>query len=235
MKRTALVTGASRGIGFAIANALALHVENLIVVAKHKENLAKAVAKLKGPKIFSFVCDLEKESEIKSLEEKINKQFRSLDILINNAGVYIGKRFANTPVSEINLMLNLNLRAYILLTKGLMPLLEKGIHSQIINISSCAVHAEIFGETIYSATKAAVTAFDNVLRKEVNKNNIRVTSIQPWGVDTYPVPQPESLLNPQEIGKVVGFIINTNPLTQIDTIELSHIRQWRGNKPPWIE
>lgn len=235
MVKTVLITGASRGIGFSIAKALAPHTEHLILIAKHKESLDKAVAQLKGIKVIPIVTDLEDTAQISKLIEQIQKKFDSLDILVNNAGIYIGKQFENTSLEEINKLINLNFRSYSLLTHQILPLLKKGTHPQIINISSCASGAQIYGEALYSATKAAVTAFSNVIRKELNEKGIRVTTIQPWGVDTYDVPQPEYLLNPDEIGELVSFVVNRPPAVQIDLVELSNIKQWRGKKPPWIE
>lgn len=233
--RTALVTGASRGIGFSIAKYLEHDVDNLILVAKHKNTLAKAVAKISGNNIIPLVADLENPQEITKLVKEIKQKFSSLDILVNNAGVYIGKYLAKTTDQDLNTMVNLNLKAYLILTRDLLPLLEKGKNPIVINISSCAAHAEFFGETVYSATKAGVTAFSNILRKEVNSKNIRVTAIQPYGVDTYEVKRPNILLNPDEIGKAVSYIVQVPPEVQIDLLELSHINQWRGTKPSWIK
>lgn len=235
MRKICLITGASKGIGFAIAEALAPHFETLILVARDKGNLEKAAAKLPSGKVIIVSADLEDEKGIKKLVTHIKKTYGALDVLVNNAGVYIGKRFEKTSLEEINRMINLNFRSYSLLTHQLLPLLKKGENPQIINTSSCATHAQLYGEALYSATKAAVTALSNVLRKELNEQGIRVTAIHPWGVDTYAIPQPEVLLNPNEVGKVVSFVATSLPMTQIDTIELSHIKQWRGSKPGWIE
>jgi len=235
MSKTALVTGASRGIGFSIAKALCEHVDNLIIIAKHRDGLEKAATELDGPKLSLHVADLEDEKEIARLIKHIKKDFSNLDILVNNAGVYIGKIFEKNSVEEIDKLINLNFRAYSLMVHGLLPLLKKAKNPQIINISSCAASAQIYGEAIYSATKSAVTTFSNVLRKELNGKGIRITAIQPWGVDTYEVPQPDYLLHPDEIGKLVAYIVSRPPTVQIDLVELSHIRQWRGKKPPWME
>ena len=233
MKKTALVTGASRGIGFSIAKALENNFENLILVAKHKENLEKASSKFnKNPIIIS--ADLESEKDLLRLVKEVKEKFNNLDLLVNDAGIYAGKKFEKMTLPEISKIINLNLKSYYLLTLQLLPLLKKGNNSQIVNISSCAAHAAMYGESLYSATKAAVTEFSNVIRKELNESGIRVTTIQPWGVDTYEASQP-NLLNADEIGKLVDFIVNTSSKTQIDLVEISSIKQWRGEKPFWIK
>src|SRR3989344_3689100 len=136
--KTALVTGASRGIGLAIAKAIAPSVDNLIIVAKHQETLDKAALKIEGTKLTKMVANLEDEKEILRLVRDINKELDHLDILVNNAGVYIGKRFGKSSLEEINRMINLDLAAYIVLTHQLLPLLKKGTNPQIINVSSWA-------------------------------------------------------------------------------------------------
>jgi len=234
MKKTALITGASKGIGFAIANAVAPHFENLILVARNKENLEKAAAKLSSKNVVILTADLEDEKEIEKIAGYVHKEYGSLDLLVNDAGAYIGKTFEKNVTEEISRLINLNLRAYALLTNQLLPALFKGQDAQIINISSAAATDQTIGEAVYAATKAGVSAFSNILRKELNSKGIRVTAIQPWGVDTYEVPMPDQLLNPDEIGTVVEFILLAPPTTQIDLIELSHIKQWRGTKPPWV-
>lgn len=170
------MTGASRGIGLAIAKSLAPSVDNLVITSKHQETLDKSASEIKGAKLTKIVANLEDEKEVLKLAQEVNKRFDKLDILINNAGVMLGKRFEKNSLEEINQLINLNLRAYILLTYHLLPLLKKGTNPQVINISSCAANAQIFGEAVYSATKAAVTAFSNVLRKELNGENVRVTA-----------------------------------------------------------
>lgn len=234
MRKVVLITGASRGIGFSIAKALESSFENLILVAKHKENLDKAVSNLTKSKTVVIPTSLEDEKEILRLVKQVKQKFDSLDVLINDAGAYIGKRFEKITPKEISQLINLNFKSYYLLTQQLLPLLKKGNNPQIINISSCAAHANIYGESLYSATKAAVTSFSDVIRKELNKDKIRVTIVQPWGVDTYETPQPD-LLNPDEIGKLINYIVNVPPNTQIDLVEISNIKQWRGEKPSWIK
>lgn len=235
MRQTVLITGASKGIGFAIAKAIAPEFERIILVARDKEHLEKAAAKLQSFNVILITADLEDPKEIQKLVEYVANEVGGLDVLVNNAGVYIGKRFDHNSPEEIAKMINLNFTAYTVLTHKLLPLLKKGKNPQIINTSSCATHAQLYGEAVYSGTKAAVTAFSNVLRKELNDEGIRITTVQPWGVDTYDVPQPDTLLHPDEVGRSVLFAVTSSPLTQIDNIDLSHINQWRGDKPDWIK
>ncbi len=233
--RTILITGASRGIGHAIAKRMDAQFENIILVSKNKDILDNSTKSFKKSKIFKYVVNLESEKEVLNFTEDISKRFNCLDVLVNNAGVYLGKTFEKQSIEDVLKMINLNLTSYILLTHQLLPLLKKGNSPQIINISSFAVTEKLQGEAVYTATKSAVSSFSDVLRKEISPLGVRITAIQPGGVDTYPVPKPEVLLSPDEIASTVEYILSRPATVQIETIQLSHIKQWRGVKPSWIE
>lgn len=235
MKRYALVTGASHGIGHAISKAIEPSVDSIFLVAKNRDRLEKVSSQFKRAEAIPMATDLEDENQITKLVEQVKKEARSLDVLVNNAGIYLGKRFENTTAEEINKILNLNLKAYLILTLKLLPLLKKGKNPIIVNISSCAATANIYGESVYSASKVAVTTFSNIIRKELNEEGVRVTAIQPWGVNTFDSPNPQNLLRPEELGELVSYIVKADPNTQIDFVELSNINQWRGGKPDWIK
>lgn len=233
--KTILITGASRGIGLAIAKKMDGRFENMILVAKHKSGLDKATKLLNNSKVFKYAINLEDEKEVVKFTNEISKKFNNLDVLVNNAGVYLGKTFEKQSIEDVLKMINLNLTSYILLTHQLLPILKKGNNPQIINISSFAVTEKLQGEAVYTATKSAVSSFSDVLRKEISPLGVRITAIQPGGVDTYPVPKPDVLLSPNEIADTVEYILTRPNTVQIETIQLSHIKQWRGVKPSWIE
>lgn len=229
-----LVTGASRGIGFAIARALKPDAEKLFLVARTKKSFDKTCDQFKKKKTIFLGSDLSSEAQIDKLVAQVKKETSRLDVLVNNAGVYLAKKFEKTTRPEINQQIAINLKGMLLLTQGLLPLLKKGKKPQIINISSIAAKASLYGESIYSATKAGVTSFSEVIRKELNPQGVRVTTIHPWGVNTWNAPNPQELLRPEDIGELVSFIVNTHPGCQIESIDCSSVFQWKGEKPPWI-
>jgi NADP-dependent 3-hydroxy acid dehydrogenase YdfG len=114
-----------------------------------------------------------------------------------------------------------NLRAPILLTHAMLPLLEKGSRPIVMNVSSIAALSIPAGQSVYSASKAAVTAFSHVLRKEWNPRGIRVTVIHSAGVSTWNAPEPYKLLRPEDVGRLIHFILTADRNCQIDEVTLS--------------
>jgi short-subunit dehydrogenase len=112
------------------------------------------------------------------------KQLAGLDLLVNNAGCSWVGQFADMPIEKLDLILNVNLRALMLLCKCAIPLLEKSSRGQIINIGSVAAHLADDVITIYSASKAAVITFSKALAKELAPKRIRVNVLTPTGTDT---------------------------------------------------
>jgi NADP-dependent 3-hydroxy acid dehydrogenase YdfG len=110
-----------------------------------------------------------------------------------------------------------------LLTKGLLPIIEKGKDPQIINISSIAALKPSKGTVIYSAVKAGVTGFSIGLRDELNPKKIRVSVIHPYGINTWNDPHPEKLLKPTDISSLVKFVIDSDPNCQIDEVTVSSL------------
>ena len=120
-----------------------------------------------------------------------------------------------------------------IITQKLLPLLKKANHPQIINISSAANYARLPTESAYTAVKAGLSALSEVLQKELQKHNIRVSTIHPWTVNTHNLENPQNYLKPEDISKLILYIISTNPNCNILNVELSAVSDWRGGWPPW--
>lgn len=218
-----LITGASRGIGLATAKQLDTPDNTLFLVATAKESFKDTFHNAT-----LFAADLTKPEDITRLATEV----ADIDVLINNAGVMVMKKFEKMTSEDIALMLNLNLRSHILLTHALLPALRKSSNAQIVFMSSMAAKSSIVGESVYAATKSGITNFANVLRNELAPE-IRVSAVHAWGVDTWSAPKPEEFIQPQDIAETMEFIINRPATVMVESIDLSNPVQWRGAQAPW--
>jgi NADP-dependent 3-hydroxy acid dehydrogenase YdfG len=222
-----LITGASRGIGRATAKQLDKVGNALFLVATSNDSFKDTFQNAT-----LFAADLTKPEEITTLAAKIAQQAGQIDVLINNAGVMVMKKFEQLTEADITLMLDLNLRAHMLLTHALLPTLRKSDNPQIVFMSSMAAKSSIVGESIYAATKSGVTNFANVLRNELGPD-IRVSAVHAWGVDTWGAPKSEEFIQPTDVAVTMEFIITRPTTVMVESIDLSNPMQWRGSQAPW--
>ena len=188
MKKTAVVTGASGGIGEAICRALARDGYNIILHYNQNKDKAEKIAhELKesfGIEAFTVQADLSEDGAGKRLGEKIKALTENVDLLVNNAGLSLVGVFQCLDTESIKKLLNTNLNSAMELTAELLPLMIREKHGSIINISSvwgvtggsCEVH--------YSASKAGLIGFTKALSKEVGASGIRVNCIAPGFIET---------------------------------------------------
>lgn len=183
--KVVMVTGASSGIGAATIAALLDVGARVIAVARRIDRL-QALQKELGvgdDRVLPVKCDIRDEQQAQTLMNQALEWGGSLDGLINNAGLSRGGLLEKTQVDDLRLMLDTNIFALANLTRLATPELKKA-QGTLINISSSVVHALIPGSAVYSASKAAVAAFSEVMRKELCASNARVVTIYPGMVDT---------------------------------------------------
>ncbi len=183
--KIALVTGASRGIGKAIALELAEQGSDVIVNYNKNEKEAVEVVnqiKSKGARCASFRADVSDFDEVKLMFENIKKEFGFIDILMNNAGIIMDKTLQNMEVNEWGKVIDVNLNSVYNVTKNALPLLRK--KGRIINMSSIVALDGNFGQTNYAASKAGIIGFTKSLAKELGKHEITVNAIAPGFIDT---------------------------------------------------
>jgi NAD(P)-dependent dehydrogenase (short-subunit alcohol dehydrogenase family) len=182
--KVALVTGGSRGIGFATAKILSENGATVIITAKNQDRLDNAVAKI--PNSSGIAADIRKSNDVKNVINKIVEKFGKLDILVNNAGMFPKiKQLHEIDEDEWNEVLDVNLTGQFRFTKEAIPHLQKTSGS-IINISSDAgIKAyQGFNADAYSASKAALILLTKCWALEYSKDKIRVNCICPGVVDT---------------------------------------------------
>lgn len=182
--KVAIVTGGSRGIGYATAKVLSENGANVTITGKDQERLEKATSEI--PNSLAIVADIRKTDDMKNAVKKTVEQFGRLDILVNNAGIFPRiKKLHEINEEEWDEVLDVNLTGQFRVTKEAIPHLQKTSGS-IINISSDAglKAYQGFNADAYSATKAALIVLTKCWALEYSKDKIRVNCICPGVVDT---------------------------------------------------
>ena len=183
--KTALVTGASRGIGKAIALELAKNKANVIVNYNSNQAEAEKVAKEArsyGVRAIAIKADVSSFDEVSIMSEQIKKEFSRIDILVNNAGIVRDRSLKKMSLEEWHSVIDTNLNSIFYVTREMLPLLKDG--GRIINISSIVGQYGNFGQTNYAAAKAGIIGFTKSLSKELGKKKITVNAIAPGFVKT---------------------------------------------------
>jgi hypothetical protein len=185
----ALVAGGSKGIGYAIAEALARRGYNLILIARHMDSLISARDKLEGDyhvhvEVLSY--DLSFDESAPDIAKWCTDRNIRLKMLCNVAGFGGSKDYLTLPLDSLRYMINLNVGSAMALTLTLLPLLEKNAPSFILNVGSMAGFAPIPVKNLYSATKSAVVFFSYSLSYQLKEKNISVSVLCPGPVFTKP-------------------------------------------------
>ena len=184
--KVALVTGGSRGIGAAIAKRLAADGANVAITYTKGTDAAASVVKeieRAGGKATAIQADATDAVAVKAAVEKTVATLGQLDVLVNNAGTAIPKKFEETTLEEIDLMLSLNVRGALVATQAALKHMTNG--GRIIMIGSCVGERALTpGLVPYSATKGAVKMFSQGLSREVGSRGITVNNVQPGPIDT---------------------------------------------------
>ena len=181
----ALITGGAQGIGLATAQALAREGCNLIICGRNLARLKRAQRALstgKG-KVLALVCDVRDERSVKRMFGAVSRKFKSLDILINSAG--IAHRFKPTgevTAKEWTDVLATNLTGTFLMTKAALPLMKRG--AAIVNVLSMSSKRVFPNLSAYNASKFGALGLTNTLREELRQAGIRVIAVLPGSTDT---------------------------------------------------
>ncbi len=184
--KVAIVTGARRGIGEAIALKLAEQGAKVIVTDISKEDCQKVVEKIEtsGGEGLALKLDVTKEDEIKSVVEGTKEKFGKIDILVNNAGIFIQNNLEEMETSEINKMLDINLRGSIMCIKNVLPGMKEQKYGKIINIASIAGFVGFDLSSIYCASKGALVNLTRELALDLGSYKINVNGVAPGVIAT---------------------------------------------------
>ena len=183
--KIALVTGASRGIGKAIAIELAKQGADVIVnYNRNDKDALEVVSRIKeiGCRSIAVKADVANFDEVGRMFEIVKKEFGRVDILVNNAGIIMDKTLQNMSLEEWSAVMKINLNGAFNTTRNALPLMSKG--GRIINISSVVALQGNFGQANYAASKAGIIGFTKSLAKELGKHGITVNAIAPGFIES---------------------------------------------------
>jgi NADP-dependent 3-hydroxy acid dehydrogenase YdfG len=205
--KAVLITGASRGIGLAIAQALDTEGAKLILVGRNRGPLARAAAQIPGT-VMSMPTDITKPDDVKRLIAAVQKQIRRLDVLINNAGVFTYKPFAKTTLEDWKRNIETNLTSIFLTTQAALPLLKRS-QGDVVNILSISSRIAFPNCSAYTAAKFGAWGLTGVLRRELRREGIRVMAVLPGMTETRMKDEVdfavrgEDLLQPEDVAAAV--------------------------------
>lgn len=184
--RTAVVTGASSGIGRAIALCFGRKGARVALMARRKDRLDEVKAEIEkaGGEALVVPADLGKPEEISEAFARIRREWGDPDILVNNAGVGVHGPLVDQTLADYDRVFDLNMRALFLATNEVLPAMLRRKSGDIVNISSIAGKMGLANSALYCASKFAVMGLSEALLEEVREKNVRVTVISPGAVDT---------------------------------------------------
>jgi NAD(P)-dependent dehydrogenase (short-subunit alcohol dehydrogenase family) len=223
----ALITGATRGIGLAIARALAAEPCNLILTARDQAALKKISRELASTKIkiLAYPCDLRDPQSIDDLFRAVRREFKRLDILINNAGIaHASYTIDKLPLDLWKNVIDTNLTGTFLVTQAALPLMHRG--ATIVNNLSVAANRVFAGSAAYVASKHGALGLTNTLREELRPRGIRVIALLPGATNTeiwnsfWPDAPREKMMSPSTIAAAVLNAILLPPNATVETLEI---------------
>lgn len=218
---TILITGGGSGIGGGLARAFYEKGNKVIVTGRRKPTLKTFATK--HPGVDFFIMDVSKDADIQKLYKFISKKYPTLDVLINNAGIWQNQDFTKAQTLEKHLFdeIDINLKGLIRMTQVFLPLLYKQKESVLMNVSSGLAYMPLSMAPVYCATKAAVHSFSMSLRHQLRKTSVKVIELAPPAVETNlgKVPGKEDEIKYPKLG-LEPFIVQTMKALESDETEL---------------
>jgi 3-oxoacyl-[acyl-carrier protein] reductase len=226
--KSAVVTGATRGIGLAIARALLERGGRVFICARDIENVAQTVASLKSEyrDVYGAACDVRNYEDVRSLLLNVRDALGALDILVNNAGVGSHSYVEKMSVEEWSATIETNLSGVFYCCHEALPLLKQSGGGYIINIGSLAGKNAFPGAAAYCASKFGLIGFSEALMQEVRHDHIRVSYVMPGSVNTRFGRSGEQdaattwKLAPEDVASVVINLIEMDPRALSSRVEI---------------
>ena len=239
--KTAIITGASSGLGAASARALSEKGVRIVAAALDQQGLDAIVSELKGTggEAVGRVSDVTNPEDMKALAQFAQDTFGSVDILINNAGLMLFSNWVDLATDDWEKMINVNIKGYLHGIAAVLPFMLKQKSGQILNMDSVAGHQVGPAAGIYSATKFFVQAMTESMRKELGvQHGIRVNTVSPGVINTGwadKVTDPAGrkaaqelnkiAISPEDIGRAVVYALNQPENVTVNDLIISPTRQ----------
>jgi NAD(P)-dependent dehydrogenase (short-subunit alcohol dehydrogenase family) len=222
-KRAAIVTGASSGIGLAIARVLGEEGYGITMAARRAEKLEGAVAQLAGAgfDVHGVAANVSDEEEIQKVVAAHRERYGRLDVLVNNAGIGIGAPLAEIQTKRLDMQLDINLRAIVIFYRECVELLRAAgaehRNALVVNTSSISGKRAEAWLSVYSATKHGVVGWTEAMNKELGGDGIKSTALCPAFVDTPMTDfvkdrvKPEEMIRAEDIAEAVRYLLRVSP------------------------
>ena len=216
MSGTALVTGATEGIGRATALALGRAGYRVGICSRSSDKVAATLAELRaqGVSAAGVAADVADPAQVRHLVDQVRAELGEIDVLVNNAGVLIARPFDELTLEDWDATMATNLRSLYLTTHLVLPGMRARRHGTIVNVASLAGRNGFVGGSAYSASKHAVLGFSRSLMLEVRKDNVRVIAICPGSVATGMLrdqamlkPDHERILRPEDVAASILHVV----------------------------
>jgi NAD(P)-dependent dehydrogenase (short-subunit alcohol dehydrogenase family) len=232
--KTAVVTGSTKGIGRAIAEALAREGMNVCISARHEDEVERAVSEMAGAgegRVAGAACDVRDYEEVKALFEHAAAEFGGVDVLVNNAGVGLFGRVDEMSPEDFRAVIETNLFGVFYCCREAIPRMKERGGGYIVNISSLAgtnAHPQM---AAYNASKFGLNGFSEALMQEVRHDRIRVSYVMPGSVNTYfgddePDESQSWQLQPEDVARAVLDLLHTDDRGLVSRVEI------RPSRPP---
>lgn len=230
--KTAIVTGASDGLGKETALKLGKQGVSLALVARNGDKLEEVKKQIKAVRVKVYPCDVKELSEVKLTVKKIINDFKNVDMLLNIAGIW-QKKMPVEDIDEqtINDVISTNLTGLIQLTRLIIPSLKKQSEGAIINISSMTGVKFPPGQSVYAATKWGVRGFTEVIREDLRNTNVKVSGIYQAGVKTnmffktgekFSEGVYEKFMEPGDLANIIVFMLSQPPRIWMEEIRVNY-------------
>ncbi len=231
LDRAAIVTGASSGIGLAIARMLGQEGHGLTVTARRPEKLEQAAAELAeqtGAEIEVVAGNMASEEDIARVVAAHRERFGRLDVLVNNAGVGIGAPVGETQTKKLDMQLDVNLRSIVLFYRDCVEMLKAAgaehRNALVVNTASVAGKSGQAWLAVYSATKFGVVGYTQAMNKELAADGVKSTALCPAFVDTAMTDfvkgsvAAEEMIRPEDIAETVRMLLRLSPACVIPEV-----------------